>query len=697
MSRRSRPRTAASPGPGRRAEPRRRTGQAAQPGRPSAKPGPPCSTAPARPMAWWQWFALAAVLALLGILCVRKLESPDLGFHLRAGEALLDGQGFPRTDRFTYTLTDHEYLQTSWGYEVLTALVYRLGRAPGLVVFHAVLVLATFVLLFRSAALAGAPPAANVVLLLLAGLACEMRFETRPEIASYCLLALTLHLLHRRAAGRRGPLWMLPVILLVWANVHSLFVLGWAAIGVFLAGASLRARRLDRALAPWALAALVAPLANPYGLRGMLFPFELLTRFQAENVFAQSIGELVSPFDLALSAQFPFYPRVPIFAFRAFALLSLFGALVAARRRRWSWLFLWLAFAPLGLQAVRNMPLLVVASFPATAVGLTALRIPGRFTRAGPALARAAVAAVVAAALGAGLLVVHDAYYIASRRDTRFGWGWNEQALPVKAAAFAERTALAGPVLNHLNFGGHWMWARREPVFIDGRLEVVGEEFYRAYVRLLDDAEALEAAVAARGIRVPRLPLRRGAAAARAPVARSALAPRLRRRVGGPVRALRREWRGRGGVRRSAAGRSAGRTTRPDRTRRTARLRLRAAPGPRRLVASGHARARDLPERASRARHLPALPRRTRSGRRPLRGRHPRLRRRLLRALPQPRGGLLPARPLGRGPALLRDRPRRAAGRPPIARAAARDRGQDGRGAGLIAGGAGLDAARACH
>jgi tetratricopeptide (TPR) repeat protein len=50
-------------------------------------------------------------------------------------------------------------------------------------------------------------------------------------------------------------------------------------------------------------------------------------------------------------------------------------------------------------------------------------------------------------------------------------------------------------VLNHLNFGGYLMWARGEPVFIDGRLEVVGEQFFQEYLRTLASAEALEAAV----------------------------------------------------------------------------------------------------------------------------------------------------------------------------------------------------------
>jgi tetratricopeptide (TPR) repeat protein len=108
--------------------------------------------------------------------------------------------------------------------------------------------------------------------------------------------------------------------------------------------------------------------------------------------------------------------------------------------------------------------------------------------------------AVLGAAAGVSLLlglrVWHDAYYIASRRPDRFGVGLNRAVLPADAAAYATRARLDGRMLNHLNFGGYLMWALPEPVFVDGRLEVIGEAFYEHYRSALASPEALEAAVA---------------------------------------------------------------------------------------------------------------------------------------------------------------------------------------------------------
>ena len=54
--------------------------------------------------------------------------------------------------------------------------------------------------------------------------------------------------------------------------------------------------------------------------------------------------------------------------------------------------------------------------------------------------------------------------------------------------------------MNHLNFGAWLMWALPDPVFIDGRLEVMGETFYEEYRRALDSPAGLEAAVRRHGI-----------------------------------------------------------------------------------------------------------------------------------------------------------------------------------------------------
>jgi hypothetical protein len=451
--------------------------------------------------------ALALVLALVAALALRQVSGGDVGFHLAAGERVLDGQGLPHTDPFTFTVPDHAYVNTSWGYQVVLALLERAFGAPGLVLFHVALVLGFWGTLCATARLGPGDPVALLALVALGGLAAEMRYEVRPEVLSYTLLGLLLHLLHRHAEGRRAALWLLPLMFLVWANCHSLFVLGWLALGCFGIGLWLRDGRLDRRLSAWSLAGVAATFVNAHGWHGVAFPFTLLTRFESDNPFNQTIGEFVSPFKLGLSEPFPFYPRLPIVCFRVYCVLVLLSLVPLARQRRWHCLLLALPFGYLACTMVRNMPLLVVTALPGSCWGLAGpIRRVAQRLQAGRVGAAVAVVALVLI-----LRVVHDSYYITSRRQERFGLGWNERALPIAATAYAERAGLWGPVLNHLNFGGYLIWARKLPVFIDGRLEVMGETFFERYRRTLASPVEREAAVARHGIEWTIFPYRTNA------------------------------------------------------------------------------------------------------------------------------------------------------------------------------------------
>src|SRR5437867_8090174 len=158
--------------------------QAASPGgsgntRPAELKGSPLAL-PGERLSLLHRGALVVVLALLALLAAREVASPDIGFHLKAGEYILAGHGWPRTDSFTYTIKGHPYVDTSWGYQVLLALLQRAFDAPGLVLFHDLVVVAIFFTLYRTARLAPVDAASLTLFLLAGGLASAMRFEVRP-------------------------------------------------------------------------------------------------------------------------------------------------------------------------------------------------------------------------------------------------------------------------------------------------------------------------------------------------------------------------------------------------------------------------------------------------------------------------------------------------------------------------------------
>ena len=453
--------------------------------------------APGAPLPGLHRGLLLLLFTLLTLLALRQVMSPDSGYHLKAGNYILSGHGWPRMDTFTYTINDHPYTDTTWGYQILLALAEKAAGAPGMVLFHLAIVAAMFILLYKTARLAPADPAMIVLSLGMGIVACEPRFDIRPELLSYLFLSMLIYLLHRHAFGLKTRLWLLPVLLGVWANCHALFVLGWLALLCTVAGLWIRDRKPDERLLLWTGAAFVTPFVNPYGLSGVLFPFTLMTRYQSGNVFAQAISEFASPFSFRMLAQDPFQAHWPLWTFRLLAVLAVSAILLLLKRRKFWAAFLCLAFLPLEVKMMRNVPLLIVTAIPVLPWVLPVSGL-GRFLRMRERRARFAGNIVLAAAgvliVVLGMRVVTGAYYASVRRPDLFGWDWNRRMLPVDAAEYVKRAGLPGPMFNHLNFGGYLMWAVPQQVFIDGRLEVTGEDFFKTYQQILSSPEVLERA-----------------------------------------------------------------------------------------------------------------------------------------------------------------------------------------------------------
>src|SRR5262249_17454456 len=211
-------------------------------------------------------------------------------------------------------------------------------------------------------------------------------WDVRPQIVTYLLLAVFLYLLREGWETRSRSLVWLPLLMIPWANLHAGFVTGIAIIGLVGLGTALPAlARPERRRTGWRVLGLaagvglvtgLASLVNPFGLRAVLFPLEVVNT----RLFMSSTAEWFSPnfhnpayrgFELMLLL------LVPAFAWGR-ARLGLTDALVG------------LTFAHLGLSSARHIPLFTVAAAPLLADGLQAALLEwwGRRPRAWDAAGR---------------------------------------------------------------------------------------------------------------------------------------------------------------------------------------------------------------------------------------------------------------------------------------------------------------------
>ncbi len=427
----------------------------------------------------WVW-ALLSCFLLIVLLGSRLILDLDLGFHLKGGQWIIQNYCVPTQDTYTYTVSGNEYLDIHWLYQVLLYLLYIAGSYPLLSVFNITLIVSVFVITYIRTRLSGAPSYINVPLMILAVYICEHRFQIRPEILSWVFLGTLILILERHASGKRAPLYLLPVIQILWTNVEGLFVLGWAVMGIFIVSSWIHSRSWNWRLVGYCTLAFAGSLLNPYLFQGMAYPFANWGTMRSE-VFSRNIVELMSPW---VNSEIQPMPDGPTLAYKLFSLLLLVMLLATLRRRKAHEILLAVAFFWLSAVAARNVPVFLLVCLPLVSSCWQALRWAKLKEIADSILSKSLPAwIVIILILGLCLKVVTNAFYMDSARQESFGWGIDRESQPVGAAKFLNDNHLDGRILNSLNSGGWLDWQGPQKVFMDGRLEVMGESFFDEYMR----------------------------------------------------------------------------------------------------------------------------------------------------------------------------------------------------------------------
>ncbi len=276
----------------------------------------------------------ALVVALAAVLALRRLDNTDTWWHLAGGRWIVTHGGIPSNDPLSWTVPDHPWTNVQWLFDVLIYGLYQLG-GPSLLVVTAALAYSAATALLLVNLRRHLDPLLASLLGAFAVLIAQERFAIRPEMISYLLLQVILWLYATGRVAGRKRLWFLPAIMCLFANCHSLFVVGEVMIACQMAGVLLSdapvlppgwRRHVEPKVRSQVLAtgaaALAATIANPFGLKGALFPFVLMSRISGEYPFFRTIGEFKRPFE-------GYFVTSSIRAYRIFFYLAVVVAIAA--------------------------------------------------------------------------------------------------------------------------------------------------------------------------------------------------------------------------------------------------------------------------------------------------------------------------------------------------------------------------------
>ena len=413
----------------------------------------------------------------------------DLWWHLANGRFIL-AHGVPSLDVYSHTAVGHTWVVHEWLSDVAFYVLYQLGGLRALVLLTPAAVTAAMILVYRSLRRGGLGNNTAVLVGMILFIAAVPSFGARPQVINFVLTAVLIAIL---LAYRKNPttrIWWLAGGFVVWANLHSGYVVGVGLLAVFALGEAVQAA-LPR------MAALrqegVPPLARsdvrrlwalvPLGfLAGILTPGTYRTLFFAFGTLSSSsiqsaITEWSSPDFHQLQGKALLV-----------CILILVAGLIATRRAAGAaasdptFVLLGLATLTLALTSQRHVPIFAAAGAPllgASAAGsLAAVGMgPRRLRPPTPGMVRANVVILLVLALA-------GTAYVANNLRTSVMDSVVNSVEPVAATDWMLSHRPPREVFNNYGWGGWLVWKANPqyPVFIDGRVEVYGDQVFGDYL-----------------------------------------------------------------------------------------------------------------------------------------------------------------------------------------------------------------------
>jgi len=323
---------------------------------------------------WLSWALLALVVLWYFLSLVHPLHAinQDLGRFIALTREIFDTWHIPSVNTFSYTYPNFEFVNSHWlGGVLLTGLVGLFGFS-GLVIVKSLIILTAVALAiylsYKRITFDGESRLVLLVLFTIPTIIIALeRTHARPEIFSHFLFVVIFALL---LGTRRGWRWLIPVLMLIWVNIHIYFILGFLLIGAFIIESIIREKwsRNTRNLIIIGISSVGATLLNTAGLQGLLYPLQVFKNY------GYTIVENQTPFFLI-----PFnYHHGTIATIFVMVIVLIVSFIVNWKRIRVSDVIIGIGLIFLSLTAIRHAFIFAVGILPILSYNISSAlsRIP---------------------------------------------------------------------------------------------------------------------------------------------------------------------------------------------------------------------------------------------------------------------------------------------------------------------------------
>ncbi|WP_155890706.1 hypothetical protein [Desulfuromonas sp. TF] len=410
----------------------------------------------------------------------RALRDGDTLWHIKFGTLILEQKELVTKDFYSHTVYGQSWTSHEWLAEVIMGAIHNVGGIPGVVIFYFLIAALSYWMLFQIAAQVGAKEWLSILVVSIAVTLTISHLLARPHIFTWLLGLITLYILHK--GGRR--LFLLPLLMIPWANLHGGFALGLTLQGLFIVGniaEDLSATGIyewRRAIARQKTPAIVlflslaAACINPFGYKLLLFPFQV-----SSGSFSHLISEWMSP---NLQA---------FWEFRLYLLLIVFLLFFGASSVSWTYRFLLLFLINAALVHSRHMSIAGIFLTPFLVQALLPFQQRLASFRKHEIIKQLTLSKV-SGPLSTTLLCIFLVLGINQWPDLKKAAN-ALIALPDKfsreAVEYLSKDTPAGNMFNYDEMGDYLIYAMDPPpkLFADGRLDMYGQKIVEDYAKIV--------------------------------------------------------------------------------------------------------------------------------------------------------------------------------------------------------------------
>ena len=439
------------------------------------------------------------LLILFGIFLVlfttfKITGDDDVFWHLATGRYIVETGHVPSVDIFGFVTQGQQWMPFEWGWDVLTYTLYNIGGYTALSILRTFIFVFIFWIFYVVLKKFKVNTFLSVLFFLILAFGIMDRLTPRPHVMSMLFFAVLLYIFFDYRYFRRGTgklIYFLPLVFLIWANMHMGILAGLFLFGIYLfseminyfgksnQGVSPLSRKQLQMLTALFGLSILAALVNPNFFQTYVYAYD-----HTKMKLLETINEWRSPFDPVYGGGFV----TNIYKF------FLFGGLIilyySMRKKDYFPALVYVGFAIYSVRAVRFTVDYIMIIFVFFVIALDFILAEFSKEKLNSILRNSPVPSVIIMAVLAYLIfnIPNNKLYLEQLQYYRVsGFGINSDFIPVQMFDFMREHKIPETgqrPLNHFGSGGYLVWNFPESKnFIDSRN--LNDEIFSEYNTLI--------------------------------------------------------------------------------------------------------------------------------------------------------------------------------------------------------------------